>query len=147
MAFPAKFTDEQRATIVAAVLDDNHSVREAVDEAASGGFGEPAFTIALSTAHSMVAAERKRRRSIFDVADDQARRLLQLCDREMTRLEALSALDPGDARTLAGIAKTNRVVRLIAEDVKAARRALEPTEFVDDPPLSLAEQIASEVEA
>ena len=137
MAFPKKFSEEQRANIVAAVLDDNHTVREAVDAAAAGEIG-PAFTIAASTAHAMVAAERKRRRSIFDIADDQARRLLQLGDRELARLEALPALEPADARTLAGVAKMNRVVRLLAEDVEDAR------ELDDDPPaLSLAVRIAS----
>jgi hypothetical protein len=146
VAFPAKFTDEQRATIVAAVLDDNHSVREAVDAAAAGEFG-PAFTIALSTAHSMVAAERKRRRSIFDIADDQARQLLRLGDRELARLEALPALEPNDARTLAGVAKMNRQVRLIADDVRDARRAAGPLEYDDPPAWSLASRIASEAEA
>ncbi len=146
MAFPTKFSDEQRANIVCAVLDDNHTVREAVDAAAAGQIG-PAFTITMSTVYSLVAAERKRRRSIFDVADDQAQRLMQLCDRELTRLEALPVLEPADARNMRGIAKTNRIVRLIAADVEETRWAAgDPLDF-EEPAPGLAALIAGEVEA
>ena len=144
MAFQAKFTDEQRANIVAAVLDDNHTVREALDAAAAGQIG-PAFTMTSSTAYSLVAAERKRRRSIYDEADDHVQRLLQLCNRELTRLEGLPALEAADARNLRGVAKANRIVRLIAQDLEDARRAATPLDGSDEPEYSLAAWIAGGV--
>lgn len=113
MPFPPKFTAEQRATIAYAVLDDDHSVPEAVAAAAAGEFG-PAFTMSPSVAYKIVADERERRLSPEEKAEDLGRRILALAERDIARLEALPERGPDDARQMHGLLRMIRQAELLA---------------------------------
>jgi len=58
MSARRNFTAEQRAVIACAVLDDNHTITEAIEAAARGEFGLAPFAISAATAHRIVASER-----------------------------------------------------------------------------------------
>jgi len=94
------FTDDQRQVIACAVLDDNHTVGDAIAAAAAGGFGLAPFTIRAATVDRIVAEERERRRPIGEIAEDVRRLILKLCKRELSRLEQLPQLGADDALAL-----------------------------------------------
>lgn len=113
MPFPPKFTAEQRTTIAYAVLDDGHSVAEAVAAAAAGDFG-PAFTMSPSVAYKVVADERERRLSPDEKAEDLGRRLLALAEQDIARLEALPERGPDDARQMHALLRMVRHAQQLA---------------------------------
>lgn len=147
---PLKFTDEQREAISCAVLDDNHTVLQAVRAAASGEFG-PAFTISPSTAYTIVADERERRRPPGDVADiiaDVRHRMLQRCDLELARLEKLAELNPDDVRALRDLSKVVRQVSELTCSGRDGDTAGDPEDAEGQPPsTSFASRIAARAAA
>ena len=139
MAFAPKYSHEQRAAIVAAVLDDNHTVPAAVKAAERGELG-PAFTMPLGTAYSLVAAERERRRPPVTIAE-LAQRILDRCVRELERIDALPELGRADVHALHGM---SRIARIAGPLVPAAS----PPPGDDAPkPQGLAARIAAHAQS
>ena len=95
-----RFTDDQRQVIAHAVLDDDHTVCDAIEAAAAGEFGLAPFTIRAATVDRIAAEERERRRPIGEIAEDVRRRILKLCRRELSRLEQLPQLGADNALAL-----------------------------------------------
>jgi len=147
MPFGPKYTPEQRAAVVGAVLDDGHTVPAAVKAAALGELGAP-FTVTPGAGYSMIAKERKARRSDeavlgpYAMADDITRRVVALCDREVRRLEALPPpLEAADRRALRDLVKILRMVEAPTDEspTTAGRDDMDD----DETPLGLAARIAS----
>ncbi len=111
MAFQPKYSGEQRAAIIRAVVDEDREVPAVVQAAAAGELG-PAFALTPGAAYSIAARERQRRYSelpLRTVADDLVRRSLQLMARELDRLEGLPQLGPADVRALRDVWKLARL--------------------------------------
>lgn len=107
MPFAPKYSPQQRDAIVRAVLDDDQTVAAAVKAAAQGELGA-AFTMPLSTAYSLVADERERRRPPATPAA-LMQRILKLCDRDIDRIVALPELGPVERRALHQISRITRM--------------------------------------
>ncbi len=106
-----RFTHEQRQAIACAVLDDDHTMAQAIEAAARGEFGLTPFTISAATAQRILASERDCRRSPTEIAADVERRIMALCRRELSRLEQLPQLGVDDALALQRLEETTRSLR------------------------------------
>ena len=106
-----KLTDDQRDVIACAVLDDDHTMAEAIEAAARGEFGLAPFAISAATAQRILASERDCRRSPTEIAEDIDRRIMALCRRELSRLEQLPQLGADDALALQRLQETTRSLR------------------------------------
>jgi len=106
-----RFAEDQRQVIAHAVLDDDHTVCDAIAAAAAGEFGLAPFTIRAATVDRIVAEERERRRPIGEIAEDIDRRIMALCLREIGRLEQLPQLGADDALALQRLEETTRLLR------------------------------------
>jgi hypothetical protein len=105
-----RYSDDQRDAIVAAVLDQGFSAREAIVKAAAGELEPPAFEMPVSTAQAIVTDAKHRGRTA-----DNTDRFHQLVDK---------ALTVGEARMdkLLERAKTGQ---LNSQDATLARRLIQ----------------------
>ena len=115
-----RHTAEQYEVIAAAVLDDGHTVAEVIEAAARGEFGVAPFSMSAAVADRIVAEEREQRRPVHEVAEEGTRRLLALCDRELSRLESLTEFDADYAQVAFQVAGMVREARLLSDDLTAA---------------------------
>lgn len=157
MAFPRRYSDEQKAAIVWAVLDRDPrlSCPKAVAAAQAGELGLPAFTIPKTTAQSIMRDE-KHRRLVDDNAPGSGRTPVDVLEDAAGVLAGMVALRTGRARrrkstTSAEIAEIAKAGREVAAMVRALKDPKPPgpkgkqdtTPDTDENPPSFLAQVAA----
>ncbi len=140
--FDAKYSDEQREAVINAITADGVTAREAIELAAAGDLGVPAFDMAESTARGLVSRAGKRRRqaTVLQHERDEPGRGTAILDRCLTLLEdelgqleervrSDGELDDKGLHRVRGVARAYREVdkmRIAIDQQARARQSAKP---------------------